>query len=360
MGFFDLIREQRTGEPNLKKAAKAMNFLGWGCLVGGLWNFLLPQVAPFKETGFHLPTYYPLLALIAFSMIGALFLLSARGIREMKSWGKKAGQAAITLLLAAIVLFPVLVMPDFVRLPPGDGPFRIVFYVFLAMAMAQFVLPAYFGFRYLGRLPARDDPYSTINYNPGEISRTLADRMAEGATTARGETRYKDSPFPFGIMGTFPLIIAVPLLTMFLGERFVGPEGIALMFPVMFGFIFLGPAIFNYLSSPFQENRKLVTAYTGGGSIYLFHGSWPFFRLMVYDDALEVRVMFHRFLIPYEKMEDIPGKIGFFSTGILIKSDLPDVPSSIRFSGFGMKKIAQAVNAARSAYMATVHGRKNP
>lgn len=53
MGFIDLIRELRTGEPNLKKAAKAMKFLGWGCLIGGLWNFILPQVAPFQETGFR-------------------------------------------------------------------------------------------------------------------------------------------------------------------------------------------------------------------------------------------------------------------------------------------------------------------
>jgi hypothetical protein len=72
---------------------------------------------------------------------------------------------------------------------------------------------------------------------------------------------------------------------------------------------------------------------------------------MVYENALEVRVMFHRFLIPYEKMDDIPDKIGFFSTGILIKSDLPDVPSSIRFSGFGMKKIVQIVSEARNSFL---------
>ena len=48
----------------------------------------------------------------------------------------------------------------------------------------------------------------------------------------------------------------------------------------------------------------------------------------------------------------IPDKIGFFSSGILIRSDLPDVPSSIRFSGFGMKKIMQVVSGARKAYLA--------
>jgi len=353
MGSIDLVRELRTGEPDPKKAAKTMKFLGWGCLLGGLWNFILPQVAPFKEADFHLPTYFPYFALIVFSIIGALFLLSARGIQEMESWGKKAGQAAVTLLFAGSFLFSALVMPDVARFPHSDGSFQIFFCVFFVIVMAQFGLPAYFGYRYLGRLPTKDDPYSTVHYNPSEITRTLSQRMVEGTATLHGVTSYKDSPFPFGIMGTFPLLIAVPLLVMFTGQKYLGPESIALMFPVVFIFIFLGPAIFNYLSSPFQENRKLVTAFTGGGSIFLFSGSWPFFRLMVYNDALEVRVMFHRYLIPYEKMDDIPNKIGFFSTGILIKSDLPDVPSSIRFSGFGMKKMSEARNSYLAASQAS-------
>jgi hypothetical protein len=122
MGFIDLIRELRTGEPDLKKATKTMKFLGWGCLLGGLWNFILPQVASFKEADFHLPAYYPYFALIVFSIIGALFLFSARGIREMEPWGKKAGQAAIMLLFAGVFLFSALVMPDIVRFPT-DGSF---------------------------------------------------------------------------------------------------------------------------------------------------------------------------------------------------------------------------------------------
>jgi hypothetical protein len=204
MGFIDLIRELRTGEPDLKKAAKTMKFLGWGCIIGGMWTFILPQIAPFKVTGFHLPAYFPYFDLIAFSIIGVLFLFSARGIQEMEPWGKKTGQAAITLLFAGVLLFSALVMPDFARFPSTDGFFKIFFCVFFAIVMAQFGLPAYFGYRYLGRLPTKDDPYSSVHYNPGEISRTISQRMAEGTAALHGETSYKDSPFPFGIMGTFP------------------------------------------------------------------------------------------------------------------------------------------------------------
>jgi hypothetical protein len=61
--------------------------------------------------------------------------------------------------------------------------------------------------------------------------------------------------------------------------------------------------------------------------------------------------MFHRFFIPYDKLEEIPDKVGFFNRGILIKSDLPDVPSSIRFSGFGMNKIIETINETRRKYV---------
>jgi hypothetical protein len=177
MGYIDLIRELKTGEPNPKKAAKAMKFLGWGCLFGGLWNFILPQFVPFKETGFRFPAYYPFLAMIVFSTIGALFLLSARGILEMEAWSKKAGQAAITLLLVVIFLFSALFIQEFAQFPSTDSSFKTIFYVFLAIALAQFGLPAYFGFRYLGRLPTKDDPYRTVNYNPDEISRSLSEKQ---------------------------------------------------------------------------------------------------------------------------------------------------------------------------------------
>jgi hypothetical protein len=42
-------------------------------------------------------------------------------------------------------------------------------------------------------------------------------------------------------------------------QKYAGPESIALLFPLVFLFI-LGP---NSLPFPFQENRKLVAAFTG-------------------------------------------------------------------------------------------------
>ena len=349
MGFMDLIRELRTADPNVTKAANAMKYLGWLCLFAGVWNFALPQLMPFDEFRVHIPPSYPYAALVGFTLVGVLFLYAARGIRELEPWGKKAGQAAIVLVLAEMFLFFALVMPAF---PFPDQMSRTVPYVFFTVALVQLGLPAWFGFWYLGRLPTRSDPYDTSRYNPQEITRAIAERMNERTGSLHGEPRYKDSPVPFGIMGAMIILIAIPLLLVFTVQRFAGPAAMGALIPFVILFVFGGSTIFNFLPSPFQQNRRLVASYTGGGSIYLFNGSWPFFRVMVYEDALEVRFMFHRFLIPYDRMEEIPDTIGFFSTGILIKSDLPDVPSRIRFSGFGMKNIVQTVHDARHAHVA--------
>jgi hypothetical protein len=87
----------------------------------------------------------------------------------------------------------------------------------------------------------------------------------------------------------------------------------------------------------------MVASFTGGGSIFLFSGTWPFFSVIIYAVGLEVRVMFPRYFIPYEKMDDLPEKIGFFSRGLLIRSNLSGVPSGIRYQGFGMRKVLAVI-----------------
>lgn len=351
MGFFDLVRELRTGEPNCAKAARAIRFLGWACLVGGVWNFILPQIAPFKESGFSFPSRYPYYALLVLGVIGALFLISARGIAEFESWGKKGAQAGIVLLLLISAIFFFGVMPQYLPFPSSEDGMPIVFQVFMVIALGQFAVPAYFGFTYLGRLPSTDSESGTRFRSHSSATSLPLQTLSERTARHSSENSYKSSPSPLGIMGTFPLLIAVPLLGMLAINKYAGPQYDAILFPGVFAVLFLGPTIFNYLPSPFERRRTILKAYTGGGSIYLFHGSWPFFRLILYRDALEVRVMFHRFLIPFDKMGEIPNKVSFFTTGLLIQSDLPGVPSSIRFSGFGMKSILEAVQMTRKEFL---------
>jgi hypothetical protein len=134
------------------------------------------------------------------------------------------------------------------------------------------------------------------------------------------------------------------------------PELSPLIFFPLFLLIFITPAIYNQTPSRFQKIRQIVSAFTGGGSLSLFNGSWPFFRMLIYGDGLEVRVFFHSYFIPYDKMAEPPRKAGFLSFGLLIKSELPGVPSRIRFSPFGMKKLLSVLNAQRDKYLAECAG----
>jgi hypothetical protein len=344
MDFFDIIKELRKGDPDVKKAGKAMKILGWLCIVGALWNYAFYYLAPFDETPFTLPASYPYLALISFLFLGGLFLYSSQAIKRMQPMGKRAGQLAIFVLVALLIGFMFFMFPK-EALPLESDLFSIIFLVFLGIFFAQFGVPAYFGIRYLERLPTHQDTIEGRRFTPENITKVVDEKQS--LDTSIPQTKYKDALFPFGILGTFALLIAIPLISFFAIERFGDPKQMAFMFMPTFLFIFFAPVAYNFLPSPFQKQRNTIASFTGGGSIFLFNGTWPFFRLLVYHDGLEIRIMFHRFFIPYDKMEDIPEKVGFFNRGILIKSNLPEVPSGIRYQGFGMKRIVAVVTQNR-------------
>jgi hypothetical protein len=352
MDFFDFIKELRTGKPDIIKTEKAMKILAWICIAGGIWNFSFYFIAQFEKSLFNLPPQYPFLALISLLLIAVLFFRAARGIKEMESWGKKTGQIAIVLLIGVFLGFMIAMFPA-KTIPLHDTTFSIFFIIFAAIFFAQLALPAYFGIRYLARLPVKDMNYVTRQYQSMTKSATTAERInTQGAVP---QMTYKEALVPFGLIGSFIIILVSFFLIMFIIEKYAGMEFMPFIFIPFFLLIFIGPIVYNYIPSSFQAKRDIVASFTGGGSIFLFHGSWPFFRLMVYKDGLEVRFMFHRFFIPYDKMANIPDKVGFFNRGILIKSDLPDVPSGIRFVGFGMNKILEVVNKAKSNYLAGIN-----
>jgi hypothetical protein len=348
MDYFDLIKELWKGKPNPKKAGKAMKILGWICILTAIWNFVFYYIGPFEKSPFNLSPSYPYLALISLLLIGVLFLRSARGIKERELYGRRSGQLAVVLLLASVIVFMFLVFP-WEAVPLRDSKVSIIFAIFFVLLVGQFVLLAYFGVRYLGRLPVKDNIYTGDEFESEGIS--VADEKV-GRESSLPQRKYKDALLPFGVFGTSAFVIGIPLLVIFVLEKYFGSGLFPYLLMPTFILIFFGPIVYNYIPSRFQKERSVVASCTGGGSILLFHGSWPFFRLLVYEDGVEVRVEFHRFFIPYNKMADLPNKIGFFGRGILIKSDLPGVPSGIRFSGFGMKKILKVLNEMRNKCLA--------
>ena len=172
--------------------------------------------------------------------------------------------------------------------------------------------------------------------------------------------KYNHSPFPLGVTGTF-LILFIPTLIIILAWiKSMGPRDPSdalpfLLIPIVLLIVIL-PSLYNLIASPFEKARKVIASFTGGGSLSLFHGTWPMFRLLIYEDGLEIRVFLHCFFIPYDKMDYPFEKISFSSTRLLIESDLPEVPSQIRFAVFRMKPIIALVEEHRNRYLA---GKRN-
>lgn len=343
MDFFDIIKELRKGKADIQKASKAMKILGWVCIIGGIWNALFDFIFPFGDNPFNLPPSYPYLALAAGIFLGFLFFLSSKAILKKEHRGKRIGQTAVLLLIVMMFSFTFLMFP--IEKFPMDGQVeKIGITIFFAIFFAQFGIPAYLGVRYLGRLPVIDN--ETIErFEPENSIKEI-----QGNTEENHKEKYKDSVFPFGILGTFVLIMALGMIPVFTFERFTNSNNFGFFFFPGFVLIFFTPIVYNYFPSPFQKRRETIAAFTGGGSIFLFTGTWPFFRLFIYEDGIEIRVMLHRFFIPYDEMGEFPDKLGFFNRGILIESNLPDVPSGIRYNGFGMSKILKILQQNKTKF----------
>lgn len=352
MSFLDFIREIRKGEPEVEKAANAMELLGWLCVFGALCSYVSYYFGPFDKSPFNLLVSYRYHALIVLLTPGAIFLFSARGIRrEGAPWSKKLGQLAVILLAAVFIGSLFLVFPA--GAIPSDGDdISTIHVALIPVLVALFVVPAYLGVRYLGRLPGKDEVYPYDQFESDYISKGTDHEVSMECPTI--QHKYKDALFPFGLKGAFALFVCVVAVSIGIA-LLVGPHLVPFSITVII-FLCLSAVLYNFVSSPFERARSLIASCTGGGKTTLqtfqFRGTWPFFRLMVYGDGVEVRVMFHRFFIPYDKMDDLSSVTWFFSEGLHIESDLLDVPSSITFYGIIMRKALEAVdeNARKYGY----------
>lgn len=352
MDLYDVIKELREGRPDIEKTEKVMKVLGWICVVGAIWHFAIYYIEPVKANSLSLLSQYPYVVLFGLLFLGALFFRSSLGIKELKSWGKKTGQVGIIFLIGIFWGFMFFVFPSAVD-PIHNITISTVFIILIALTFSQFAISAFFSVRYIGRLPVKDDNDEAGRQRRENRAQILAENNQREKTAPN--IQYKDSLVPLGIFGTFTLIMVGPLLGMPIIEKYGGQQIMPYIFIPYFLLTFLGPLIYNIFPSPFEKERNIVASYTGGGSIFLFYWTWPFIKLNVYDDGLEIRIMFQRYFIPYDKMDDIPDQGDFFNRGILIKSDLQDVPYGIRFIGFGMKNMLKVVKETRNKYRLSIN-----
>jgi hypothetical protein len=166
--------------------------------------------------------------------------------------------------------------------------------------------------------------------------------MTGDRSESRDNETYVEAPIPIGLHLSFIIYLLGSIrLLIYLNSKFSSGDG-RVMGPetlVLFIIIFLAPVLYNYKKSRFEKTRHAVKTRMGGGSVGLLHGTVPFFKLLIYPDALEVRIFFHAYLIPYKQMQGAPEQSGTLSRGLTIRSHLPGVPKKIVFYGLGTTDI---------------------
>jgi hypothetical protein len=284
--------------------------------------------------------------------VGLLWIISGYGIRKRYPWSKRLGQLSVILgftgLVSGIMDQWVSMFTRFGR--HGDIPFDLFFFVFAGIISLMFIgggaLLTYYGIKYLDRLFVEKE----INSNH-EIIRELRSNALGDSTdeilSMDSQVNYADSVLNIGLFPSFALFISGSLAILMIIDHAFGDSYLQFSFPLVFIALFLGPIMYNRRTSPFEKSRKIIKSYTGGGAIGFFHATTPFFRLLLYEDAIEIRVFFHSFLIPYDKMEKAPELRQKVFGGISITSDLPGVPFYIMFYGSRSSEIYSFIQSQR-------------
>lgn len=340
MSLRDFVDELRSGEPKADKAARWLRYGGYGCLLVVAWNaaFLYFEPVGMSELPFP-PHVNEGLAMLA--LAGVLLILAGRGVAANNAGAVVWGQLAVVMIAVLVAAFTYWMMKVPERMGFGGGRgfgvwFEVVWYAACLAVSLQFFVPAYFAIGYLRRL--------TGVLENGAIGIVTAPPAPTPGPTEEPD-RYCHALLPFGVHLTFFGLLAAGLLVGLLVSQLAeGAAAPGVFLPVLLLLVF-GPILFNYLPSPFQKQRRPLDAATGGGSILLLNGSWPYFRLLIYEDGLEVRFFFHAWFIPYARLESATLQRVFFSTALLIRSDLPKVPNRIRFFSFRKKDLLARIEA---------------
>ena len=146
------------------------------------------------------------------------------------------------------------------------------------------------------------------------------------------DKRYSDSLFPFGIGTSFTLTLIMLLLSgTFMGFAFQDHINInqfgAIPLFIIFVVLLVGPMIFIRKQSRFEQDKKVIAAYNGIGTIQGLRG--VSFRLRIYERGFELRAFYHRYYIPFQRIDSILIQKGLFINRMDIVSDIDGIPEYI-------------------------------
>jgi hypothetical protein len=187
----DLFRELRSAVPDPRKAAKAMRTLGWLLVGAGVWNGVVALTGILRRHALPLPEHFALVACVALTGTGLLMLISASGIRHSRVWGIRLGQLALIGFIADMCAFAWVFVRFVHDVFSSVAPVMAFAAIAAVLAAGQFVVPAIFGIRYLGRLAARE-PGRPL----GDLARMRRDTSMATVRTVEQEPRCHDQGKP--------------------------------------------------------------------------------------------------------------------------------------------------------------------
>ncbi len=157
------------------------------------------------------------------------------------------------------------------------------------------------------------------------------------------DKKYSDSLMPSGIGTSFCLIlaafIAAGAAAGFLlndSDDFQQLGGISLL--AVFLALLAGPALYNKRKSRFEKDREVLEEYNGAGTIQGLRG--VFFRLLIYEDGIEIRAFYHRYFIPYNRIQKLSIRENNFSTVLNFPTGIDKIPDRIVSSSSGFQAIS--------------------
>jgi hypothetical protein len=161
--------------------------------------------------------------------------------------------------------------------------------------------------------------------------------------------KYSDSLFPWGIGASF----VIALLALMFGGGLVGgllgphlgkyyfKQGGGIILLVMLLAIVVGPMIYNKRVSRFEKGKNPIEIIDQFGLIQGLRG--VFIRLMLYEEGLEIRAFYHRYYIPFDKIDGVTIERILFCSRININTKIEGVPGFLALPDKQLSDLASII-----------------
>jgi hypothetical protein len=147
---------------------------------------------------------------------------------------------------------------------------------------------------------------------------------------------YSDSIIPIGIGASFVsalvmMLSASAIVGFLLREKINFPQLGGVFLLIIFSVLLIGPILYNRKKSRFEQGRSVLNRYDGIGIVQGLRGA--LFRLLVYEKGIEIRAFYHRYYIPFNKINRASIEEGYFNNRLNIVTGIDGVPDYIVSSG---------------------------